>query len=188
VHVYSVFCFFVFFFQGINGVTLNHTLLPPNQQMPIHDMDTVEFGNASKYVYVFLAPSELRSEEQTAKRKRDTSAIPNYAPLEDSSVPIEQVVSGEQKTHNFFRTLKDKELHEDLENDKIQLNLYLARIESLELKFAQEEMEKNEFQGKESDEKRICNYFQEYQVLASTRKISNVFISSDLLIYYSRQK
>ena len=133
-------------------------------------MDTIEFGNTSKYVFAFRVPSEFGSEEPPAKKnKRDTFAIPDIAPLKDLSKPIEKVVSEEQINGNYFQTLQIEKLHEELVNAKHQLNSHSARIDSLERIFVQEQiLDKYEFQRKECDEKRISNHLQAYQVFLST--------------------
>jgi hypothetical protein len=174
----------------MNGVAVNHVALPKHQQIPIQNMDIIEFGAGNKYVYAFRVQSDSSEvgEEPVAKKMRIPLANRNYPSLKDSPEAFHNWVRSkknlektlEEESDNLDvkleqqKTLKDKlvleqeKLNQHFETAKVQLELKFAQEKKeLEEKVARGELEKNELQRQKEDvEQRMSVSLQEFRVIS----------------------
>ncbi|EFX72095.1 hypothetical protein DAPPUDRAFT_326474 [Daphnia pulex] len=180
---------------GMNGVAVNHVAVPKHQQIPIHNMDIIEFGAGSKYVYAFRVQSDSPEvgEEPVAKKMRLPLANRNYPSLKDSPEAFHNWVRSkknlektlEEESDNLDvkleqqKTLKDKlvleqeKLNQHFETAKVQLELKFAEEKKeLEEKVARGEMEKNDLQRQKEDvEQRMSVSLQEFRDECEKKKL-----------------
>ncbi|XP_046447059.1 E3 ubiquitin-protein ligase rnf8-B-like isoform X2 [Daphnia pulex] len=180
---------------GMNGVAVNHVALPKHQQIPIQNMDIIEFGAGNKYVYAFRVQSDSSEvgEEPVAKKMRIPLANRNYPSLKDSPEAFHNWVRSkknlektlEEESDNLDvkleqqKTLKDKlvleqeKLNQHFETAKVQLELKFAEEKKeLEEKVARGELEKNELQRQKEDvEQRMSVSLQEFRDECEKKKL-----------------
>uniref|UniRef100_A0A0P5L0Q4 E3 ubiquitin-protein ligase CHFR n=1 Tax=Daphnia magna TaxID=35525 RepID=A0A0P5L0Q4_9CRUS len=179
---------------GMNGIAVNHIIVPKHQQIPIQHMDTIEFGAGSKFVYAFrLQSADVVNEEPLTKKMRLPLANRNYPSLKDSPEAFHNWVRSkknlektlEEESDNLDaklelqKSLKDKlvleqeKLNEHFEKTKAVLeSKFSEEKKELEEKVARGEMEKNELQRQKEDvEKRMLISLQEFQVECAKKKI-----------------
>ncbi|KAI9565448.1 hypothetical protein GHT06_009240 [Daphnia sinensis] len=179
---------------GMNGIALNHIIVPKHQQIPIQHMDTIEFGAGSKYVYAFrLQSADIVNEEPLAKKIRLPLTNRNYPSLKDSPEAFRNWVRSKKNLEKTLeeesdkldaklelqKSLKDKlvleqeKLNEHFEKAKAVLeSKFSEEKKELEEKVARGEMEKNELQRQKEDvEKRMLISLQEFQEECAKKKV-----------------
>ncbi len=170
----------------MNGVAINHVQLPKDQEILLQNMDTVEFGAGSKFVYAFRVQVTGAAEEPLAKKFKRPLADRNYPTMKDSPEAFKQWIRSKKSLEKTLveesdsldaklelqTSLKEKLV---LEQEKLNEHLETAKKE-LERKFTQEkkeledkvtrgELEKTELQReKEVLEERMSKRLQEFQV------------------------
>ena len=173
----------------MNGVALNHVILPKNQRMSLQHMDTVEFGAGSKFMFAFRMQSHETSDEPVPKKMRIPLGNRNYPSFKDSPEAFNNWIRSKKTLERTLaeeseildakleeqNTLKHKLIQEqekhnqDLENFKRELeHKFNQQKRELEEKVTRGELEKNELQlEKELLEKRMGQSMQEFEVLHS---------------------
>jgi hypothetical protein len=71
-----------------------NVVLPKHQQIPIQNMDIIEFGAGNKYVYTFRVQSDSSEvgEEPVAKKRRIPLANRNCPSLKDDGQRVQQLL------------------------------------------------------------------------------------------------
>lgn len=170
----------------MNGVTLNHLLLPKNKSIPLNHMDTIELGAGSKFLYAFRILSFEAACEPSAKRLRMPLSNHNIPSLKESPAAFKNWVKSKKSLELTLAQESDtldlklerqKSLNEELIRERKKLEEKTANFKKeLESKFAQEkieledkvargDLEKNELQKeKENLERRMACALEKFQV------------------------